>query len=254
MDGRMMIGAALAVLAMALAAGSVWSGESGADGGGGRDAEGGAEGAPSSEPMRKERAAAESAESESLEIREYQGLPLDTFFRAYDNSIKGPQHVDVETYRLEVEGLVDKPQSLRYEEVLALGTERRLVTLHCVEGWRERLVFEGVALEKILRKAGPLPGAVTLILHAADGYSTSLPYADVERLNLMLASSINGRILDEMRGFPFQLVAESKLGYKWIKWVTRMELSDAPYEGFWEQRGYPNDADVPERWLESERG
>ena len=52
-----------------------------------------------------------------------------------------------------------------------------------------------------------------------------------------------------MRGFPFQPVAESKFGYKWIKWINRIELSDEPYEGFWEQRGYSNEADVPRQWL-----
>lgn len=228
MDGRVVMGAVLAVTTLAFTAGIVWS-----------DGDGEAPG--------------ETAKPDSVEISEYQGLPLDTFFRTYDNSIKGPQHVDIETYRLEVGGLVEKPQSLRYDEVLALGTEHRLVTLHCVEGWRERLVFEGVALTDILAGAAPLATATTLILHAADGYTTSLPYEDVVRLDLMLASRINGRVLDEMRGFPFQLVAESKLGYKWIKWVTRIELSDIPYEGFWERRGYPNDADVPDRWLEGER-
>ena len=99
----------------------------------------------------------------------------------------------------------------------------------------------------------PLPVATTLFVHAGYGYSTSLPYEEFKRLDLMLASRINGRVLDEIRGFPFQLVAESKLGYKWIKWVTRLELSDTPYVGFWERRGYPDDADVPERWLENER-
>ena len=228
MDGRTTMGAVLAVVTLAFAAGLAWS-----------DGDGESPG--------------ESAVPESVEVSEYQGLPLDTFFREYDNSIKGPQNVDVEIYRLEIEGLVEESQSLKYDEVLALGSERRLVTLHCVEGWRERLLFEGVGLEEILAKATPLPVATTLVLHAADGYSTSLPYEDVKRLDLMLASRINGRVLDEIRGFPFQLVAESKLGYKWIKWVTRIELSDTPYVGFWERRGYPDDADVPERRLENAR-
>ncbi len=47
-------------------------------------------------------------------------------------------------------------------------------------------------------------------------------------------------------------VAESKLGYKWIKWVNRIELSDKPYLGFWEQRGYSDDADVPKARLEAD--
>ena len=178
------------------------------------------------------------------EIREYEGKRLDPFDRAYDNSIKGPQQVDIEKYRLEVTGLVQKPQSLTYQEVLALPNVKRAVTLHCVEGWQEHLLFEGVRLADVLALAKPKQGVRTVIFYAVDGYSSSLDYGDVKRLDLMLAAKINGKILDAKRGFPFQVVAESKLGYKWVKWVTRIELSKDPYKGFWEQRGYDNKADV----------
>jgi DMSO/TMAO reductase YedYZ molybdopterin-dependent catalytic subunit len=191
-----------------------------------------------------------AAPPESLEIKEYEGEHLDTYFRKYDNSIKGPQEVDREKYRLTVNGLVEDPLSLTYDQVVALPHVQRVITLHCVEGWKERLLFEGVRLSDVLAPARPKEGVTTIVFYAADGYSTSLPYADVERLDLLLATKINGLVLDAMRGFPFQLVAESKLGYKWIKWVERIELSDQPYEGFWERRGYSNEADVPAAWLE----
>ena len=178
------------------------------------------------------------------EIKEYEGKRLDPFDRAYDNSIKGPQQVDMKKYRLEVTGLVKTPQSLTYEEVLALPNVKRAVTLHCVEGWQEYLLFEGVRLADVLALAKPKKGVRTVIFYAADGYSSSLDYGDVKRLDLMLAAKINGKVLDANRGFPFQVVAESKLGYKWVKWVTRIELSKDPYKGFWEQRGYDNKADV----------
>ena len=62
---------------------------------------------------------------------------------------------------------------------------------------------------------------------------------------ILLAYKMNGVVLPPERGAPFQLVAESKWGYKWIKWTTRIELSDdADYEGFWESRSYSNDADL----------
>jgi DMSO/TMAO reductase YedYZ molybdopterin-dependent catalytic subunit len=178
------------------------------------------------------------------EIREYQGKRLDPYDREYDNSIKGPQEVDLKKYRLEVTGLVQTPQSLTYQEVLGLPTVKRAVTLHCVEGWHEHLLFEGVRLADVLALAKPKKGARTVIFYAADGYSSSLTYDDVSRLDLMLAAKINGKVLDAKRGFPFQVVAESKRGYKWVKWVTRIELSKDPYKGFWEQRGYDNEADV----------
>jgi DMSO/TMAO reductase YedYZ molybdopterin-dependent catalytic subunit len=58
-----------------------------------------------------------------------------------------------------------------------------------------------------------------------------------------MAYSMNGVTLPVERGFPFELVAEDKLGYKWIRWITRIEVSDNPdYKGYWESRGYDNDA------------
>jgi len=185
-----------------------------------------------------------STGSPQIEIREYEGKRLDPFDRTYDNSIKGPQHVNPETYRLEVTGLVEHPQSLTYQQVLSLPIARRAVTLNCVEGWEEHLLFEGVRLADLFARARPQEGVRAVIFHAADGYSSSLPYDDVIRLDIMLAASINGRVLDANRGFPFQVVAESKLGYKWVKWVTRIELSDKSYKGYWEKRGYDNKADV----------
>ncbi len=185
-----------------------------------------------------------SAATAEREIREYQGKRLDAFDRAYDNSIKGPQRVDIKAYRLHITGLVETPQSLTYPEVLRLPAVKRAITLYCVEGWNERLLFEGVRLADLLALAKPKKGVTTIIFYAADGYSSSLSYDYAARQDIMLAAKINGRVLDAKRGFPFQVVAESKLGYKWVKWVTRIELSDKPYKGFWEERGYDNEADV----------
>ena len=178
------------------------------------------------------------------EIREYKGEHLDPFDRNYDNSIKGPQQVDIEQYRLHIMGLVQNPQSLTYQEVLNLPSVKRAVTLYCVEGWDEHLLFEGVRLADLLALAKPKKGVQTVIFYAVDGYSSSLTYDDTIRLDIMLAAKINGRVLDAQRGFPFQVVAESKLGYKWVKWVKEIELSDKPYKGYWEQRGYDNEANV----------
>ncbi len=58
---------------------------------------------------------------------------------------------------------------------------------------------------------------------------------------------MNGLVLPPERGFPFQLVAESRYGYKWIKWITEIELTNnKDYLGYWESRGYPNDPIVPD--------
>ncbi len=78
-----------------------------------------------------------------------------------------------------------------------------------------------------------------------DGYSTSLPLDFVTNNNIMLAYKMNDVTLPPERGFPFELVAESKWGYKWIKWVNDIELSNDPsFEGYWEKRGYSNSGDL----------
>jgi DMSO/TMAO reductase YedYZ molybdopterin-dependent catalytic subunit len=178
------------------------------------------------------------------EIREYKGKTLNPFNREYDNSIRGPANVDIKKYRLDITGLVQVPQSLTYEQILKLPAVNKVFTLHCVEGWSETLLFEGVRLADLLKPAKPKEGIMTVIFFAADGYSSSISYKDAVRLDVMLAYKINGKTLDAKRGFPLQLVAESKLGYKWVKWVSAIQLSKDPYKGYWEEKGYDNDADV----------
>ncbi len=180
------------------------------------------------------------------EVREYEGKRLSPFNRQYDNSIKGPQKVDPDKYRLELTGLVKHSVSLGYKEILAMPSVKRAITLHCIEGWAEHLLFKGVRLVQILKTAGPKDNVQTIIFYAADGYSSSLSYKYVVKKDIILAYRINGKMLDSKRGFPLQVVAESKYGYKWVKWVTRIELSDKPYSGYWEKLGYDNEADIME--------
>jgi DMSO/TMAO reductase YedYZ molybdopterin-dependent catalytic subunit len=75
------------------------------------------------------------------------------------------------------------------------------------------------------RRAGVQRNAVTVIFNATDGYSSSLPLEYVRKNKILLAFKINGLTLPAERGFPFQVVAESKWGYKWVKWVSAIELS-----------------------------
>jgi len=182
--------------------------------------------------------------AEAAEIRQYQGKPLQPFNRSYDNSIRGPQTVDVKKLRFKIDGLVAKPQRLTYERILRLPHVRRVVTMPCVEGWSERLLYDAVRLADLIKLAGPKPGVKTVIFHAADGYTSSLTWDWVKKHEVLLGFKINGLVLDKKRGFPFQVVTPGKLGYKWVKWVVAITLSDKPYRGYWERRGYSNEANV----------
>jgi DMSO/TMAO reductase YedYZ molybdopterin-dependent catalytic subunit len=179
------------------------------------------------------------------EVREYQGKLLEPAIGPRDNSISGVQSVDIETYLLTIDGLVNEPTVMTYDEVLALTPYERLITLYCVEGWEATILWKGVRLADLFDKAGVQSDAVTVIFHAADGYTTSLPLDTVLSRDLILAYKSNGLDLPPEMGYPFIVVAEDKLGYKWARWVTRIELSsDADYLGYWEQYGYSNKADV----------
>lgn len=182
---------------------------------------------------------------EGTEIREYQGERLSSINDLRENSIAGPQSVSLEDYNLEITGLVDDPVALTYDQVLDRKRYSKVVTLHCVEGWDATILWEGVLIEDLLNQAGPDDSAVTVIFHAADGYTSSLSLEYIRQNEIMLAYKMNDVELPPERGFPFQVVAESKWGYKWVKWVTKIELSDDPnYRGYWESRGYNNDADL----------
>ncbi len=188
--------------------------------------------------------ATESRYRES-EIREYEGVRLDPTVGPRDNSIIGIQNVDINDYQLKLTGLVDNPINLAYEEILQLDSYVRKITLYCVEGWDATILWEGVLLKDIMDLAGIDTKAKIVIFHAVDGYTTSLPLKTIIDNELILAYSANGLDLPPEMGYPFIVIAENKLGYKWARWVNEIELSDViDYKGYWEQRGYDNNADV----------
>ena len=183
---------------------------------------------------------------ESVEIREYEGIDLSSINAFRENSIRGPQHIDTEEYRLTVTGLVKSELEYTYDDIISnYPVFEKVVTLHCVEGWSVTILWEGVLVKDLIESAGVDPEATVVIFYAYDGYSTSVPLDYIIDNNIIMAYKMNNVTLPPERGFPFQLVAESKYGYKWIKWITEIEVSaNEEYRGYWESRGYPNDADL----------
>jgi len=181
------------------------------------------------------------------EATEYLGVKLTPINQQGNNAVKGTQQIDKDTYRLTVDGLVDNPLSLTYADLLSFPMESRLATLHCVEGWSFIAKWTGPTLASIFEAAQVQPGATTVIFYTADvpGGFTSLDLPYIFDNNIIIALKDNDVTLPADRGFPFQVVAEGKYGYKWAKWVTRIELSDnESFRGYWESRGYSNNADI----------
>lgn len=180
------------------------------------------------------------------EVREYRGEQLSSIANFRENSIRGPQYVNASTYTLTIDGQVENRKEYSYDALIERFPHyRKVVTLYCVEGWDVTILWEGVRVNDLLLEAGVKPGANTVIFYAEDGYSSSLPLTYIEDRDILLAYAMNDVTLPAERGFPFELVAEDRWGYKWVKWVTRIEVSDDEnYRGYWESRGYANNGSI----------
>lgn len=188
----------------------------------------------------------EDVVADSAELKEYQGKKLSSINALRENSIKGPQKVDIEKYRLKITGLVDTSRTYTYRQILdSFPVHKRVITMNCVEGWDVTILYEGPLVRDLIRSAGIEPEAKIVIFHSVDGYTTSLPLPYFMENEVILAHKMNGVVLPAERGFPFHLAAEDKWGYKWAKWVEKIELSaDTSYRGFWESQGYSNSGDL----------
>jgi DMSO/TMAO reductase YedYZ molybdopterin-dependent catalytic subunit len=189
---------------------------------------------------------------EPVQIKEYHGEELSSINDFRENSISGPQHLDIVRYRLKISGFVENPKEYTYDEVINNHQSyEKVVQLDCVEGWSVVILWQGLLVKDLLAEAKVKPEAKVVIFYAYDGYTTSLPVDYIMNNNILMAYKMNGVTLPPERGFPFELVAESKWGYKWEKWITQIELSnDVNYRGYWESRGYSNSADLNEDFFE----
>ena len=153
-------------------------------------------------------------------------------------------HFDPATWRLRVDGLVERPLVLDYSQLGSLPRTRETRDFHCVTGWSVKNVrWSGVRLTDLLEVARPTPQAQALVLYSGDGaYTDSLTLEQAHLADAMLADRMDGLPLTRPHGSPLRLVVPEMYGYKGVKWVNRIELVDAPVDGFWEQRGYDRDA------------
>ena len=131
-----------------------------------------------------------ATELEAIQVIEYSGERLSSINDFHENSIKGAQYIDPATYRLKVIGLAAQPLSYTYAEIInKYKSYTKPVTLDCVEGWSVKILWEGLLIKDLLNEAGVLPTANTVIFHAYDGYTTSLPLKYVLDNNILLLSS-----------------------------------------------------------------
>jgi DMSO/TMAO reductase YedYZ molybdopterin-dependent catalytic subunit len=151
---------------------------------------------------------------------------------------------DPATWRLRIGGLVEQQVEITYDDLRALPRAEQTSDFHCVTGWSvEDVRWTGVRLQDLLEAARPLPnaGAVAFV-------SAEYPYMDTLTLeqaflpDTMLAYDMDGSPLTRPHGAPARVVIPQMYGYKGVKWVKEIVLTEDAFDGFWEKRGYDRDA------------
>ncbi len=151
---------------------------------------------------------------------------------------------DKRTWDFRVEGLVENPVRLTFDEFLALEKTVDVSDFHCVTGWsRFDNKWEGVLFSDIAKLAMPKTDAKFVTIEADGGYTTSLPLTELMELDVLFAYAFEGKPLEPMHGGPLRLVVPKKYAYKSAKWVRKVVFTKEQELGFWEQRGYSNSAD-----------
>jgi len=152
--------------------------------------------------------------------------------------------LDERSFRLEIDGLVRKPQKLTYQQLLALPRAHQVSNFHCVTGWSVKDVrWGGVRFHDLLALAEPLPSAKAIrFVSLEDPYDDSLTLDQALLPNVMLAYEMDGKPLSRPHGAPARVVIPEMYGYKGVKWLTRIELVDHEPTGYWENLGYDQNA------------
>lgn len=184
--------------------------------------------------------------------REFTASEISPLFRA--NGTRNPRteeytgwwRDDFASWRLRVDGMVDKPLSLSLEQIRRLPHREQITRHDCVEGWSAIGKWRGVPLRTILQGAGLRSDARYLVFHCADTMGTGHPYyesidiIDGFHPQTILAFALNDHPLSVANGAPLRLRVERQLGYKQAKYLTRIEaVSDLASVGrgkggYWE--------------------
>lgn len=158
--------------------------------------------------------------------------------------IRGTPEVDLPSWRLRIDGMVEEPLELTLEELRALPATTLRLRMKCVECWSAPAVWTGVAGRDLLALVRPLAGTRYVTLHALDGYTSTLLLEELTAGRVLFPYAMDGQDLPADNGFPLRLLAPSKYGYKCVKAVTRLEFVDGPVLGYWESRGYSDEGTI----------
>jgi methionine sulfoxide reductase catalytic subunit len=143
-----------------------------------------------------------------------------------------------------IDGLVEKQSTFKWDQFVQLKRIVQVSDFHCVTGWSVYSVtWEGISLRTLLQQAGVKKEAKYVKLYSADGvYTDTLSLDQAMQDDVMVAVLIDGEIITEKNGGPVRLIVPKMYAYKSVKWLNRVEVIDYEHIGYWEKRGYSQDA------------
>ncbi|HEY1293724.1 MAG TPA: molybdopterin-dependent oxidoreductase [Chloroflexota bacterium] len=155
--------------------------------------------------------------------------------------------VAVGGWKLTIDGLVDNPMSLSYDQLTALPPSDGYYTLMCISNeiggdlWGNA-AWRGVSLKWLLEQAGVHTDAYKAVFSAADDYKDSVMLANALNPDALLAWEMNGQPLKKEHGYPARLLIPGIYGMKNVKWLTGISIVSADFKGFWQQQGWDDAA------------
>ncbi|MHB8599602.1 MAG: molybdopterin-dependent oxidoreductase [Ktedonobacteraceae bacterium] len=157
--------------------------------------------------------------------------------------------VDAGPWRLTVDGEVEHPLTFTYQELLAQPMQQQYESMMCVSNevggpYMSNALWEGVRLQDLLNQAGVKAGAVKVVFYAVDDYSDSITPEKAMEPTTLIAVRMNGVTLPQGHGFPARMLVPGIYGMKHCKWLTRIEVVNQDYQGYWQQRGWSDPAPV----------
>jgi DMSO/TMAO reductase YedYZ molybdopterin-dependent catalytic subunit len=169
----------------------------------------------------------------------------DLFYRVDINPV--PPTVDANSWRLVVNGLVSRPLTITYEQLKAMPSVPQIATLECISNkiandFIGTAIWNGIKLKDLLEESGVKPNAKYIVFRCADGYDVGIPLERGFQEGSILAYGMNGETLDAKHGYPVRAIIPGLYGMMNPKWITEIELIDGIYEGYWQKKGWANNA------------
>jgi DMSO/TMAO reductase YedYZ molybdopterin-dependent catalytic subunit len=152
--------------------------------------------------------------------------------------------IDRASYKLAVTGLIEHPLEFSYDDLRALPATEYHGDIHCVTRWSKKATaWRGVVFRDLVALVKPHADATHVIQYADNDYTTNLPLDAMLDDDVLIAYEFEGEPIEPIHGGPVRVLVPKKYFWKSSKWVHRIDFTDRDQLGFWEKRGYNNNAD-----------